>query len=78
MNAVRDAWPLWLIAGGFVVRHVWRLARHPYGKCWACGGTGKNRGSTASEYGWCQRCKHTGRRLRVGATVLHPRLRDRK
>lgn len=54
------------------------LRLHPFARCWACGGKGKNRGSTLKRYGTCGRCKGTGRRTRVWATVVRPELKRGK
>lgn len=49
------------------------LRLHPYARCWKCKGTGRNPGSTSKRYGPCGRCGMTGRRLRVGAALVHKR-----
>jgi hypothetical protein len=53
-------------AGTTVSLYFW-----PLGPCWACNGTGRNRGSSRSRYGECRRCKGTGRRQRLGARIVH-------
>jgi len=68
------------IALAFLILVAWLtdLRLHPYGQCWACGGKGKNRGSTAKRYGKCGRCKGSGQRVRVGARAVRPGLKGRK
>jgi hypothetical protein len=60
-----------LVAAG---RWGWHAWRHPYGPCWSCRGSGRNRGSTGKRHGQCKRCGGTGRRLRTGARPLHKAL----
>lgn len=75
--------PLMLLAVGLVLvaivttAYVWDLRVHPYGRCRACKGSGRNRGSTAKRYGICRRCTN-GRRVRAGARVVRPGLRKGK
>lgn len=65
-------WPFVLLVlavlGGNWAWHAWR---HPYGPCWRCRGSGRNKGSTGKRHGMCKRCKGSGRRLRTGAWLLH-------
>jgi hypothetical protein len=58
-------------------RQVWHAWRHPWGQCWSCRGTGRNRGSTRKRFGVCKRCGGSGRQLRTGARLFHKAL-DRK
>jgi hypothetical protein len=62
------------LAGIYGVRHLWRLKWHPFGRCYWCGGRGRNPGSTDDEYGFCSHCQN-GRRVRIGAGIFHPELR---
>jgi hypothetical protein len=62
---------LGVIVGG---HRLWGLWRHPFGRCYWCDGSGRNSGSTADEYGFCKHCT-SGRRVRVGARLVHPELR---
>lgn len=55
------------------------LALWPYGRCLACKGTGRSRGSTAKRYGLCKVCEGgRKRRLRVGAKWVRPDLRRKQ
>jgi hypothetical protein len=56
------------------VRWLWHLRKHPFGRCWWCGGTGQNRGSIRKRYGRCKHCSR-GERVRVGAGLVRPDLR---
>jgi hypothetical protein len=58
-------------------RWWWRLKRHPFGRCRRCGGTGQNTGSTRARFGQCRRCKGQPR-VRFGAKLVHPELRERR
>jgi hypothetical protein len=60
-----------LVLVAILGRQVWHAWRHPWGPCWRCSGTGKNKGSTRKRYGVCKRCGGTGRRLRGGAQMFH-------
>jgi DnaJ-class molecular chaperone len=53
------------------------LRWHPYARCWACRGKGRNRGSTPRRYGLCGRCDGTGRRVRAGARLVRPGLKGK-
>ena len=66
-----------LLVAAVVVRHVVLLWRHPYGPCLLCGGSRKNKGSTAKAYGRCLLCKGSGERRRFGARMVHRALRRR-
>lgn len=52
---------------------VWAvgLLLWPFCPCGRCGGSGKNTGSNGKRWGTCRRCKGTGRRLRLGARLMH-------
>jgi hypothetical protein len=63
------------IAAGSYVAELWW---HPYGRCWACGGSGWNRWSSKKRYGKCRRCKGKRERVRVGARLVRPGLRKGK
>lgn len=53
--AVIAAW--WLVS----------VRRHPWRRCPACGGSGKNAGSTGALWGDCGRCGKSGKVRRLGA-----------
>lgn len=72
---------MWIAVGvaaaGLAVWWVQDLRRHQFGRCWWCGGSGRNRGSTRNRYGRCRHCRgHAGRRVRVGAKWLDKDLRE--
>jgi hypothetical protein len=56
---------------------LWHLRRHPFGKCRWCGGRGQNPGSTRSRFGTCRHCRGQPR-VRFGATLVHPELKEKK
>lgn len=70
-----SASPLWVLVVLVLVavggRWCWHAWRHPFGPCWSCRGTGRNRGSSGKRFGVCKRCGGTGRRLRTGAQTFH-------
>jgi hypothetical protein len=44
----------------------------PYGPCLRCiGHPGRNRGSNSRRWGNCKRCGGTGKRVRLGARLMH-------
>jgi hypothetical protein len=44
----------------------------PYGPCLRCvGHPGKNRGSNSRRWGNCRRCRGSGKRVRLGARLMH-------
>lgn len=48
--------------------YAFRCWAFPYGKCWWCGGDGRNAA------GYCNACHATGRRVRLGRRI-HDRVR---
>lgn len=63
-------WPVWAIVSADVVVRCWWSCTHAFRSCWACGGTGRNGGSTKRRWGKCWRC-HGKREIRaVDALVL--------
>jgi hypothetical protein len=70
---------MWVLAAAAAVLAVlWLvdLRQHPFGRCWSCGGSGRNPGSTKKRYGRCRACqKRKGPRVRVGAKLVRPDLR---
>jgi hypothetical protein len=78
-------WSVWAVACiDLLVYAVWAY-NHPWRKCWACGGTGQNGGSTKRRWGKCWRCKGSREIRTLGSRALHrlvrsvqEHIRDRK
>jgi hypothetical protein len=57
-----------VIAFGYGSVYLRSLRSHPYAKCGACKGTGKNFHSVfTNAYGKCGKCNGTGRQDRMGS-----------
>jgi len=67
-----NAGPFTVILWGVIGFAVWVASLYlwPFAPCWKCGGSGRNPGSK-KVYGQCRRCTGTGRRIRLGARMVH-------
>lgn len=48
----------------------WHIWEHPWMECRRCGGASKKRTVLRGSFGYCRRCKGTGKELRWMAKIL--------
>jgi hypothetical protein len=71
MHSIEQGARLFLAGCAVLLVLAVSLHSHPFTRCHSCGGTGRNRGSTARRFGTCKRCGGSGRRQRTGSRTVH-------
>jgi hypothetical protein len=67
--------PRWTVYAAVILMWAIWLYFHPFKPCWACKGTGVNRGSSRKAFGRCRRCKGSRQVQRIGSRQLHRAVR---